>query len=160
MRTAGRAVVPGYKHPGIVGEVIVADGIAAPVVNWGEHHSFGRSGQHAPETFAVGRGEAVFLPVERNCGEEPHTVALTAEFQHGFGGGEVETHGHTAQESAESPVVQRLQHLPQGIGSLAAIGAVAGEGDGYAGIGNHTFKGKALARTLQVQMLNLNFQQL
>ena len=45
-------------------------------------------------------------------------------------------------------------------GSLAAIGAVAGEGDGYAGIGNQTFKGKALARTLQVKMLNLNFQQL
>ena len=31
VRAAGRAVVPGDQHPGIIDEVIVTDGIAAPV---------------------------------------------------------------------------------------------------------------------------------
>ena len=160
VRTAGKAVVPGDQHPGIVDEVIIADGIAAPVVDRGEHHGFGGLGQYTPETFAVGRGEAHLLPVERDCGDEPHVVMQPSEFQHSFGGSEVETDGHTTQEGSETPVVQTLQHAAQGVASLAAISTVTGEGDGCAGIGDHTSKGKVLARTLQVQKLNLNFQQL
>jgi len=117
-------------------------------------------GQHAPEAFAVGRGEAHLLPPERNRSDEPHAGHTLPEFQHRLGGGQIETHGHAAQKVPETPRVQ-LPHRPaQGVRSRAAIGAMAGKGDGCAGIGDHASKGKALARTLQAPLLNLNFQQL
>lgn len=152
---AGRTVVPRHQYPGVIHQKIVADGIASPVVSRGEHFDGIGGGQHPAEAFAVGRGEAALLSPEGDCGDQPDSGRTLPEFQHRLGGRQVETHGHAAQKSPETPRVQLPHRAAQSISGIAAVGAVAAESYGGKGVGDHAFKGKALARTLQVSRLNL-----
>lgn len=155
VRAAGRAVVPRHQNPGMIDQKIVADSIAPPVIYRGEHFDNISGGQHPGEAFTVGLRKAGLLPLERNCGDQPDIGHPLPQLQHRLGGREVETHGHTAQESPETARIQLPHRAMQGVGGIAAIGAVAAESYGGPGIGNHVFKGKGLARTLQVFLLNL-----
>ena len=83
------------------------------------------------------------------CGDQPDIGHPLPQLQHRLGGREVETHGHTAQESPETARIQLPHRAMQGVGGIAAIGAVAAESYGGPGIGDHVSKGKGLARTLQ-----------
>lgn len=152
---AERTVVPRHQDAGVVDQKIVADGIASPVVGRGKHFDGIGSGQHPAEAFAVGRGEAALLPPEGDRGDQPDAGHTLPEFQHRLGGRQVETHGHAAQESPETPRVQLPHRAAQGVGGIAAVGAVAAEGYGGEEVGDHAFKGRVLARTLQVSRLNL-----
>lgn len=154
MRTAGRTVVPRHQNPGMVDQKIVADGVTPPVVDRREYLDGIGGGQHPGEAFAVGLREAGFLPPERDCGDQPDAGQPAAQLQHRLGGREVETHGHAAQESPETAPIQLPHRAAQGVGGIAAVGAVAAEGYGGPGV-DHVSKGKALARTLQALLLNL-----
>ncbi len=72
-----------------------------------------------------------------------------------FGGGEVEAHGHAAEESPEAAGVQLPHRRAQSRSGLAPVSAVAGKSDGGKAVFGHTFKGSVLARTLQDFLLNL-----
>ena len=72
-----------------------------------------------------------------------------------FGGGEVEAHGHAAEEGPEAAGVQLPHRRAQSRSGLAPVSAVAGKSDGGKAVFGHTFKGSVLARTLQDFLLNL-----
>ena len=72
-----------------------------------------------------------------------------------LGGGEVETHGHAAEEGPEAAGVQLPHRRAQSRSGLAPVSAVAGKSDGGQAVFGHTFKGSVLARTLQDFLLNL-----
>lgn len=133
----------------MIDQKIVADSIAPPVIYRGEHFDNIGGGQHPGEAFTVGLRKAGLLPLERNCGDQPDIGHPLPQLQHRLGGREVETHGHTAQESPETARIQLPHRAMQGVGGIAAIGAVAAESYGGPGIGDHVSKGKGLARTLQ-----------
>lgn len=154
VRAAGRAVVPRHQNPGMIDQKIVADSIAPPVIYRGEHFDNIGGGQHPGEAFTVGLRKAGLLPLERNCGDQPDIGHPLPQLQHRLGGREVETHGHTAQESPETARIQLPHRAMQGVGGIAAIGAVAAESYGGPGIGDHVPKGKGLARILQNFLLN------
>ena len=72
-----------------------------------------------------------------------------------FGGGEVEAHGHAAEEGPEAAGVQLPHRRAQSRSGLAPVSAVAGKSDGGKAVFGHTSKGSVLARTLQDFLLNL-----
>ena len=72
-----------------------------------------------------------------------------------FGGGEVEAHGHAAEEGPEAADVQLPHRRAQSRSGLAPVSAVAGKSDGGKAVFGHTSKGSVLARTLQDFLLNL-----
>ncbi len=72
-----------------------------------------------------------------------------------FGGGEVEAHGHAAEEGPEAAGVQLPHRRAQSRSGLAVVSAVAGKSDGGKAVFGHTSKGSVLARTLQDFLLNL-----
>lgn len=72
-----------------------------------------------------------------------------------FGGGEVEAHGHAAEEGPEAAGVQLPHRRAQSRSGLAPVSAVAGKSDDGKAVFGHTFKGSVLARTLQDFLLNL-----
>lgn len=72
-----------------------------------------------------------------------------------LGGGEVETHGHAAEEGPEAAGVQLPHRRAQSRSGLAPVSAVAGKSDGGKAVFGHTSKGSVLARTLQDFLLNL-----
>ena len=72
-----------------------------------------------------------------------------------FGGGEVEAHGHAAEEGPEAAGVQLPHRRAQSRSGLAPVSAVAGKSDGGKALFGHTSKGSVLARTLQDFLLNL-----
>lgn len=155
VRAAGRTVVPRHQNPGVIDQKIVADGIASPVIDRGEHLDGIGGGQHPAVAFSVGLRKAGLLPPERNRGDQPDAGHAVAQFQHRFGGREVETHGHAAQKSPETACIQLPHRAAQSVGGITAVGAVAAEGYGGPGIGDHVSKGRVLARTLQAFLLNL-----
>lgn len=133
----------------MIDQKIVTDGVTPPVIDRREYLDGIGGGQHPPEAFAVGLREAGLLSPEGNRGDQPDIGSPAAQLQHRFGGREVEPHGHTAQESPETARIQLPHRAMQGVGGIAAIGAVAAESYGGPGIGDHVSKGKGLARTLQ-----------
>lgn len=72
-----------------------------------------------------------------------------------FGGGEVEAHGHAAEEGPEAAGVQLPHRRAQSRSGLAPVSAVAGKSDGGKAVFGHISKGSVLARTLQDFLLNL-----
>lgn len=72
-----------------------------------------------------------------------------------LGGGEVEAHGHAAEEGPEAAGVQLPHRRAQSRSGLAPVSAVAGKSDGGKALFGHTSKGSVLARTLQDFLLNL-----
>ena len=72
-----------------------------------------------------------------------------------FGSGEVEAHGHAAEEGPEAAGVQLPHRRAQSRSGLAPVSAVAGKSDGGKAVFGHTSKGSVLARTLQDFLLNL-----
>ena len=72
-----------------------------------------------------------------------------------LGGGEVEAHGHAAEEGPEAAGVQLPHRRAQSRSGLAPVSAVAGKSDGGKAVFGHTSKGSVLARTLQDFLLNL-----
>ena len=72
-----------------------------------------------------------------------------------FGSGEVEAHGHAAEEGPEAAGVQLPHRRAQSRSGLAPVSAVAGKSDGCKAVFGHTSKGSVLARTLQDFLLNL-----
>lgn len=99
-------------------------------------------------------GEARLLPAEGHYGDEPQPGEGIAQFEYRLGGRQVEAYGHAAEERPEAMGMKSADRGGKCCGSLAAIGTVARESHGCAGIGNHVPKGNNLARTLQLEGLN------
>ena len=159
MCAAGGTVVPRDQQCGVLDKVIVTHGITPCMIGWGECHAMIGGSQHTPEAFAVSGREAALLSPERDYGDQPQTghrrvrkmrvrsrgrrksrscFGIAAR-EDRFGGGEVEAHGHAAEEGPEA----------------APVSAVAGKSDGGKALFGHTSKGSVLARTLQDFLLNL-----
>lgn len=175
MCAAGGTVVPRDQQCGVFDKVVVTHGITPRMIGWGECHAMIGGSQHTPEAFAVHGREAALLSPERDYGDQPQTghrrvrkmrvrsrgrrkgrscFGIAAR-EDRFGGGEVEAHGHAAEEGPEAAGVQLPHRRAQSRSGLAPVSAVAGKSDGGKAVFGHTFKGSVLARTLQDFLLNL-----
>ena len=172
---AGGTVVPRDQQCGVLDKVIVTHGITPCMIGRGECHAMIGGSQHTPEAFAVHGREAALLSPERDYGDQPQTghrrVRKMRDRSRGgrkgrscfgiaaredrFGGGEVEAHGHAAEEGPEAAGVQLPHRRAQSRSGLAPVSAVAGKSDGGKAVFGHTSKGSVLARTLQDFLLNL-----
>lgn len=151
---AGRTVVPGHDHLCMVDQKIVAQGIAAAVIRFGEHLDAVGRGQNLFVEPVPARRKTVRLPAEGNHPNQPDIRMPLPQGEDRLGRRQIETDGHTAEERPVTTAVKRLECRKQPFPGLVVIGAVTGEGHTSARIEDHTIKGSDLARSLQEKPLN------
>lgn len=149
LRTAERTVVPRHDRGGMVYQIVIAYGIASPTVCGRQNHPLVRGLRHPGIAFPIENGKPRLLSLEGYYRRQLQTGIRIAARKHRLGGRKIETHGHAAQKTAETPGIKFSDERREPPVGFAAISAVTRKSHGDLKIGRHGNKYSHLARTLQ-----------